>query len=73
MKEKLKKKVKQVYENYGGVIIVTGSLFGAYLLGAKVGDKIATLRFDNGLNQIFKIKPEAETLILEGIEELKKK
>lgn len=73
MKEKIKEKVKQVYEDYGGVIIVTGGLFGAYLLGAKVGDKIATLRIDNGLNQIFKIKPEAETLILEGIEELKKK
>lgn len=72
MKEKIKEKVKQVYEDYGGVIIVTGSLFGAYLLGVKVGDKIATLRIDNGLNQIFKIKPEAETLIQEGIEELTK-
>ena len=73
MKEKIKEKAKGVYKNYGGVIILTGSLFGAYLLGAKVGSRITELKIDNGLNKIFKIKPEAETLIQEGIEELSKK
>nr|DAO53493.1 MAG TPA: hypothetical protein [Caudoviricetes sp.] len=73
MKEKLKEKVKNIYENYGGVIIVTGSLFGAYLLGVTVGSKITELQINNGLNKVFKIKPEVETLMLEGLEELKKK
>lgn len=73
MKEKIKEKAKGVYKNYWGVIIFTGSLFGAYLLGAKVGSRITELKIDNGLNKIFKIKPEAETLIQEGIEELSKK
>lgn len=73
MKEKIKEKAKSVCENYGGVIILTGSLFGAYLLGAKVGSKITEISIDNGFNKVFKIKPEAETLIREGIEELSKK
>lgn len=73
MKEKLKEKAKNICENYGGVIILTGSLFGAYLLGAKTGANIANLRLDNGLNKIFQVKPEVETLLLEGIEELTKK
>lgn len=72
MKEKIKETVKQIYEDYGGVIIVTGGLFGAYLLGAKVGNTIATLQIDNRLNKICKVKPEVETLIREGIEELTK-
>ena len=73
MKEKIKEKAKGICENYGGVIILTGSLFGSYLLGSTMGSKYTTIRIDNGLNKIFKIKPEAETLIMEGIEELSKK
>lgn len=73
MKEKLKEKAKNICENYGGVIILTGSLFGAYLLGIKVGTKITMTEIDNGLNKIFKVKPEVETLLMEGIEELNKK
>lgn len=73
MKEKIKEKAKSVCENYGGVIILTSSLFGAYILGSVTGAKINSLKIDNGLNKIFKIKPEAETLIREGIEELSKK
>lgn len=73
MKEKLKEKAKNIFENYGGTIIVTGSLFGAYLLGTKVGYKMSDLHLENGLNKVFKAKPELETLMLETIEELTKK
>lgn len=69
----MKEKAKNIFENYGGTIIITGSLFGAYLLGTKVGGKISDLRIENGLKEVFKAKPEIETLMLETIEELSKK
>lgn len=73
MKEKLKEKAKNICENYGGVIIVTGSLFGAYLLGTKVGSKTTDLKLELGLSRVFAAKPELETLMLETIDELTKK
>lgn len=73
MKEKLKEKAKNIFENYGGVIIVTGSLVGAYLLGMKVGSKTTDLKLELGLSRVFAAKPELETLMLETIDELNKK
>lgn len=73
MKEKLKEKAKNIFENYGETIIITGSLFGAYLLGTKVGGKTTDLKLELGLSRVFAAKPELETLMLETIDELTKK
>lgn len=73
MKEKLKEMAKNIFENPEGVIVVAGSLCMAYALGYKVGYKMNDLKLNNGLNEVFKAKPEIETLMLETIEELIKK
>lgn len=71
MKERIKEKAKTVFINCEETLVIAGAIFAGCGLGYIAGRKITLLKFDSGLSEVFRVKPEIQPLVDEAIKELK--
>lgn len=72
-KEQIKNGAKEVVNHVAGSVVLGVLFVVPYAIGYKNGDKIATLKIENGLQKLANAEPEFEEIFKRGVETLKNK